>query len=48
MAELLSKLFAHGFCGDVQKILERFGYCMGRWIYIIDAAQDIEKERLYA
>ncbi len=44
MAELLSKLFAHGFCGDVQKILERFGYCMGRWIYIIDAAQDIEKD----
>jgi len=28
-----------------QPILERLGYCLGRWIYLIDAADDFEKDR---
>ncbi len=28
-----------------QRVLERLGYCMGRYIYVIDAAADIESDR---
>lgn len=28
-----------------RRILERFGYCLGRWIYLIDAADDLEKDQ---
>lgn len=28
-----------------QRILERLGYCLGRYIYVIDAAADIESDR---
>lgn len=28
-----------------RRILERFGYCLGRWIYLIDAADDIVDDR---
>lgn len=27
-----------------QQALSRFGYCMGRWIYLIDAADDLEDD----
>ncbi len=27
-----------------RRILDRFGYCLGRWIYLIDAADDLEKD----
>jgi hypothetical protein len=44
-ARILSKL-AQNTCRDncddkEQRILERFGYCLGRWIYLIDAADDL-------
>ncbi len=27
-----------------KRILDRFGYCLGRWIYLIDAADDLEED----
>lgn len=27
-----------------RRVLSRFGYCLGRWIYLIDAADDLEKD----
>lgn len=44
-AKMLSALFK--LCSDEQKnqrVLERLGYCMGRYIYILDAASDLEKD----
>ena len=29
---------------EQQKVLEQFGYYLGRWIYLIDAADDLEKD----
>ena len=28
-----------------RRILQRLGYCLGRWIYLMDAADDLEKDR---
>ena len=29
---------------DQKRVLNNLGYCMGKWIYLIDAANDIEKD----
>lgn len=44
-ATLLSLLCADG-CEDEKqrRILERFGYCLGRWVYLIDALDDLEDD----
>lgn len=45
-AKMLSKLFK--MCSteeNNQRVLERLGYCMGRYIYILDAAVDLEKDK---
>ena len=45
-AKMLSKLFKECSPDETQKrILERLGYCMGRYIYILDAAADLEKDK---
>ena len=44
-ANALSKIFS--FCSDDQmqkRVLERLGYCMGRYIYLMDAACDLEED----
>ncbi|MBQ0084107.1 MAG: hypothetical protein KBS52_05020 [Clostridiales bacterium] len=42
-AKMLSKLFA--ICGETDKeALSRLGYCVGRYIYIIDAALDYNED----
>lgn len=40
-ARMLSRLFA--FCAPEEetRALERLGYCMGRWIYLMDVAADL-------
>ena len=44
-AECLSKLFMLCAENDFNKrALSRLGYCMGRYIYILDAAADLEKD----
>lgn len=45
-AKMLSMLFK--MCSaeqSNQRVLERLGYCMGRYIYILDAAADLEKDK---
>ena len=41
---MLSKLFALCSPNGETRALERLGYSMGRWIYILDAAADLEKD----
>lgn len=46
-ANMLRQLLAAGYCGDdksIPRILEWIGYNLGKWIYIIDAYDDIEKD----
>lgn len=44
-ANLLSFLCALAATDDKQRrVLERFGYCLGRWIYLMDAADDLESD----
>lgn len=44
-AQMLSRLFE--LCGSTEsdrRALNRMGYCMGRWIYILDAAADLKDD----
>ncbi|MDD2418217.1 MAG: DUF5685 family protein [Oscillospiraceae bacterium] len=44
-ALILSVLAQNGAKDETERrIRERFGYCLGRWIYLIDAADDIEND----
>lgn len=43
-SEAMSKLLSYGFEGDTKTVLERIGYCVGRWVYISDALDDFEKD----
>lgn len=44
-ADMLSAL-ARGLSDDPveQRVLERFGYCLGRWVYLMDACDDLEDD----
>lgn len=45
-AILLSRMYARNEADENQKrVRERVGYCLGRWVYMIDAFDDIEKDR---
>lgn len=43
-ADMMAKLLSFGFEGDNGAILNRLGYCVGRWVYITDALDDFEKD----
>lgn len=43
--DILAEIFSHGLDGTEEKIAETFGRCIGRWIYIIDAIDDYEKDK---
>ncbi len=44
-ARLLEFLFTAEVQNERQKrVLARFGYCLGRWIYVMDAADDLEQD----
>lgn len=43
-AKMLSKLFAMCANDNETRALERLGYCIGRWIYLIDAAADLKQD----
>lgn len=44
-AELMSKLAQMSAKTEAEQlVLERFGYCLGRWIYLIDAVDDLEED----
>ena len=40
--DLLSALLAHGLTGNEAILAKKIGYHVGRWIYILDAADDFE------
>lgn len=41
-ADMLGRIFCYDDADNV--ILYRFGYAVGRWVYLMDAADDIEKD----
>lgn len=44
-ALLLQTLAADTAADDTQKrVLERFGYCLGRWVYLMDAVDDLAED----
>lgn len=44
-AQMLGKILAHDGKDETEsRVLYEFGYNIGRWIYLIDAADDIEKD----
>lgn len=44
-AELLRFLFTLDATDETRRrVLERLGYCLGRWIYLADAADDLERD----
>lgn len=45
-AKILQRLFAPDYITDkgTRRILDWFGYNIGRWIFVIDAANDLEKD----
>ncbi len=44
-AVMLSAMMATGETDEKQRrVLERLGYCLGRWVYLIDALDDLEDD----
>ena len=44
-ADSLQKIFSDGIKDETQKrIVERIGYCLGRWVYLMDAFDDLEND----
>lgn len=43
-ADALGKIFAQGFEGEKKEKLYGFGYMIGRFVYILDAADDLESD----
>lgn len=44
-ARLMSAIFQSKATDEIQKrILDRFGYCLGRWVYLTDAVDDLEED----
>ncbi len=43
-AKALAAVFSQGYYGDDKQLLWRFGYMLGRWVYLIDAAEDIVED----
>ena len=41
---LLGAMSANGYDGEIKEILYDIGYHLGKWIYVIDAVDDIEKD----
>ena len=44
-AKFLSEIMLLGGNGENEKVLERFGYLLGRYIYLCDALDDLEDDR---
>lgn len=44
-AKALAEIFKYGNANEAQsRVLERLGYCLGRWVYCVDAYDDIKKD----
>ena len=44
-AKFLSEIMRLGGNGENEKVLERFGYLLGRYIYLCDALDDLEDDK---
>lgn len=44
-ADALGAIFSHGFDGAKKETLYSFGYMVGRFVYILDAADDLESDK---
>lgn len=44
-AEAMSALLSLGFSVECERVLKRIGYLIGRWVYIVDALDDMEEDR---
>ena len=42
--EILADIVSFGLCGNDEKIMRKIGKHIGRWIYIVDAADDLEED----
>ena len=44
-ATALGEIFSYGVDdGELRRVLYRIGYCVGRWVYLADAFDDLEKD----
>lgn len=44
-AKAMGKLLSYGFEGETAEKLNRFGYLVGRWVYLVDALDDMNNDR---
>lgn len=44
-AQAMGELLSIGICGSDERVFKRIGYLVGRWVYITDALDDIEKDK---
>lgn len=44
-ASAMGELLSLGLTGENERILKRIGYLVGRWVYILDALDDMEKDK---
>ncbi len=44
-ARAMGEILCFGFEGETKEKLNRFGYLVGRWVYLVDALDDMEDDR---
>lgn len=44
-ARALSEIFSFGIEGEAGRVLSRIGYCIGKWVYVLDAVDDRASDR---
>ena len=44
-AKAMGEILSFGFDGETKEKLNRFGYLAGRWVYLMDALDDMEADR---
>ncbi len=44
-AKAMGEILSYGFEGEIKEKLERFGYLAGRWVYLMDALDDMDSDR---
>lgn len=44
-AKAMGEILSLGFEGETKETLNRFGYLAGRWVYLMDALDDMESDR---
>lgn len=42
--DLMAAVFSEGLCGSAARLAADFGYRIGKWIYLVDAADDFDED----